>query len=252
MRFADRTLLVTGAGGSIGAEICRQLAAEGAALAITDVLPEPLAALEAELCGGSTAVHAQAFDGTDAARFAAFVKTATDTVGTPTGLVTVAGRFEAVDFLDSGPEQWERMVAANLATAMVAARTVAPGMVTAGGGSIVNFASTAGEYGSIRPAAAYAAAKGAVIAFTKSLARELSPQGVRVNAVSPGPVDTGMFAAGADEEQIAAVRREGASRTLIGRMGTPWELARAVAFLSSADAGYVTGEVLRVNGGSLL
>jgi NAD(P)-dependent dehydrogenase (short-subunit alcohol dehydrogenase family) len=120
-------------------------------------------------------------------------------------------------------------------------------MVQRGGGAVINFASTAGEYGSIRPAAHYAAAKGGNIAKTKSLAREVSPHGVRVNVISPGPVDTRMLAP-VDEAQRAEI----AARTLFDRLGTPEDLAAAALYLSCDDARWVTGEVLRVNGGALL
>jgi len=120
-------------------------------------------------------------------------------------------------------------------------------MVAAGRGSIVNFASTAGESGSISPAAHYAAAKGGVIALTKSLARELSPLGVRVNAVSPGPIDTSGLRQGSSAEY-----QEVADRTLLARLGTPQEIAGCVAFLLSSDSFFVTGHILRANGGSLL
>jgi NAD(P)-dependent dehydrogenase (short-subunit alcohol dehydrogenase family) len=120
-------------------------------------------------------------------------------------------------------------------------------MLERGSGSIINFASTAGEYGSIRPSAAYAAAKGAVIAFTKSLAREVSPAGIRANCVSPGPIDTPMLQAATPEQRAIA-----ASRTLLGRLGTPDDIAQAVRYLASDESSFITGDVLRVNGGSLL
>ena len=114
-------------------------------------------------------------------------------------------------------------------------------------GSVVNFASTAGEYGSIRPAAAYAAAKGGVIALTKSLAREFSPDNVRVNAISPGPVRTAAFGlTDADSHRVAA------ARTLFDRMGEPSDIANGVCFLISDQSTWITGTVLQVNGGSLL
>jgi NAD(P)-dependent dehydrogenase (short-subunit alcohol dehydrogenase family) len=163
------------------------------------------------------------------------------------GLVNAAGYFAIQDFVESGAADWRQMTDANLFTAMSASKAVVPAMVARGSGSIVNFASTAGEYGSIRPSAAYAAAKGGVIAFTKSLAREVASSGVRVNCVSPGPVDTTMFSAGGKTDHAAA-----ASRTLIGRMGTPADLAYACIYLLSDESSYVVGEVLRVNGGSLI
>ena len=120
-------------------------------------------------------------------------------------------------------------------------------MIARGRGSIVNFASTAGEYGSIRPAAHYAAAKGAVIALTKSLAREASPHGVRVNAISPGPTDTVALLAATPEQKAAA-----GARTLFGRLGRPEEIAAGCVYLFSDMSSFVTGTVLQVNGGSLL
>jgi len=111
----------------------------------------------------------------------------------------------------------------------------------------VNFASTAGEYGSISPAAHYAAAKAGVIGLTKSLAREVSPCGVRVNALSPGPTDTVALGA-ATAEQKAQV----GARTLLGRLGEPEEIAHGVLYLLGPLSTFVTGHVLRVNGGALL
>jgi NAD(P)-dependent dehydrogenase (short-subunit alcohol dehydrogenase family) len=115
-------------------------------------------------------------------------------------------------------------------------------------GSIVNFASTAGEYGSIAPAAHYAAAKAGVIGLTKSLAREVSPSGVRVNALSPGPIDTPALLG----EASAEARATTLARTLFGRLGDPLEIAGACAFLLSPLSSFMTGTVLQVNGGSLL
>jgi NAD(P)-dependent dehydrogenase (short-subunit alcohol dehydrogenase family) len=120
-------------------------------------------------------------------------------------------------------------------------------MIPRGAGSIVNFASTAGEYGSISPGSHYAAAKGAVIAMTKSLAREVSPHGVRVNAVSPGPTDTVALGAATPEQKAAA-----GARTLFNRLGRPDEIAAACIYLLSGMSTFVTGTVLQVNGGSRL
>ncbi len=136
---------------------------------------------------------------------------------------------------------------ANVTTAFVACRSVLPAMIARRRGSVVNFASTAGEYGSITPGAHYAAAKGAVIGLTKSLAREASPHNVRVNAISPGPVDTVALGA-ATPQQKADV----GARTLLGRLGEPDEIAAGCVYLLSPMSSFVTGHVLRINGGSLL
>ena len=139
------------------------------------------------------------------------------------------------------------MILCNLLTAMSACHVVLPLMMQRGEGSIVNFASTAGEFGSVRPSAAYAAAKGGVIALTKSLAREFSPFGIRVNAVSPGPVDTPALKVASEE-----ARRQAAARTLLGRLGDPADIASSVVYLAGDASRFVTGTVLQVNGGSLL
>jgi NAD(P)-dependent dehydrogenase (short-subunit alcohol dehydrogenase family) len=114
-------------------------------------------------------------------------------------------------------------------------------------GSIINIASTAGEYGSIRAASHYAASKGAVIAMSKSLAREGASYGIRVNCVSPGPLDTPMNDIQDDQQRMKI-----AERTLLGRVGTPDDIANAALYLASDVSSWVTGEVIRVNGGSLL
>ena len=139
------------------------------------------------------------------------------------------------------------MMTANVTTAFVACQSVIPEMIARGQGSVVNFASTAGEYGSISPGRHYAAAKGAVIGMTKSLAREASPHNVRVNAVSPGPIDTVALGA-ATPEQKADV----GARTLFNRLGEPDEIAAGCVYLLSALSSFMTGNVLRINGGSLV
>jgi 2-hydroxycyclohexanecarboxyl-CoA dehydrogenase len=245
MRLKDKTVLVTGAAGLIGREVCRLLAANGARLAVTDVDAGGLTAVISDL--GADSAWGRPADAAALPDFSAFLAEVTERIGPPEVLVNVAGLFRMEDFVSSEPAGWADMIAANLVTALVACRAVLPAMVAAGSGSIVNFASTAGEYGSIRPAAAYAAAKGGVIAFTKSLAREVSPSGVRVNAISPGPIDTPAFQAASREERAVA---EG--RTLLGRMGQPLDIAQGVLYLASDESAFVTGTILQVNGGSLL
>jgi NAD(P)-dependent dehydrogenase (short-subunit alcohol dehydrogenase family) len=247
LRLNGRVVLITGAGGTIGREVTRLLAENGARLAVTDMAPGALETVMDELAHNSEAMWGRPADVADFEDFSAFVDSATETLGPPDALVNVAGTFKFADFVDSKPPEWSEMISANLLTALVACRCVLPAMVEAGSGAIVNFASTAGEYGSIRPAAAYAAAKAGVIGFTKSLAREVSPQGVRVNAISPGPIDTPALKAVTDAERAVA-----AARTLLGRLGQPRDIADGVLYLVSDESAFVTGTVLQVNGGSLL
>jgi NAD(P)-dependent dehydrogenase (short-subunit alcohol dehydrogenase family) len=238
----DQTVILTGATGGIGSTIARMLVAAGARVAVTDLTQERLDALASEL-----GCYGEAVDVSSRHAFAAFHERVEADLGPADGLVNCAGLWAPLAYDEIDEQAWAETLAGNLGTAFAASRVVLPGMVARGSGSVVNFASTAGEYGSIRPAAHYAAAKGGVIALTKSLAREVSPHGVRVNAVSPGPVDTPAFGAATPEQRAAAN-----ARTLFGRVGQPYEIAGACVFLLSPLATFVTGHVLGVNGGSLL
>jgi NAD(P)-dependent dehydrogenase (short-subunit alcohol dehydrogenase family) len=240
--LAGRVVILTGATGGIGTTIARMLVAAGARTAVTDLSEERVHALSAQLdCLG------EASDVKSRTAFGAFHRRVERELGPVDGIVNCAGLWSPLSYDDIDEDAWAKTIEGNLGTAFVACRTVLPGMVERGEGSIVNFASTAGEYGSISPAAHYAAAKGGVVAMTKSLAREASPYGVRVNAVSPGPVDTVALGA-ATPEQKAAV----GARTLFGRLGRPHEIAGACVFLLSPLSTFMTGTVVQVNGGSLL
>jgi NAD(P)-dependent dehydrogenase (short-subunit alcohol dehydrogenase family) len=247
VRLDDQVVVVTGAAGTIGREVCRVLGNAGAWLAVTDVDGTGLGDLCAELTDAGVKNWGLAADGAALGDFETFLTAARADLGPVSGLVNVAGTFRIVDFVESGPADWDAMISSNLITVLVACRAVLPGMIDRGAGSIVNFASTAGEYGSIRPSAAYAAAKAGVIGLTKSLAREVSPAGVRVNAISPGPVNTPALQAASPEQAAAA-----AARTLLGRVGAPSDIAFGVRYLLSSESAFVTGTVLQVNGGSLL
>lgn len=247
-RLADMHVAVFGAAGAIGREVVRQVVQEGGHVAVADLPSDALRDLEREVAELDARSTVHAVDAADPDDVRGFVRGAEDGFGAPLdGLVNVAGYWEIVDFVESDEEHWRKMLQANLLTALTTCHAALPSMLAAGRGAIVNFASTAGEYGSIRPSAAYAAAKGGVIGFTKSLAREVSPLGVRVNAISPGPIDTPALQAASAEQRTVA-----ASRTLVGRMGTPTDIARGVVYLLSEDSSFVTGDVLRVNGGSLI
>jgi NAD(P)-dependent dehydrogenase (short-subunit alcohol dehydrogenase family) len=238
----DHVVILTGATGGIGRTIARMVAAAGARLAVTD-----LGADAVEELAGELGCHGAAADVSDAASFAAFHRDVEAELGPVDGIVSCAGLWAPLPYDRIGGDAWAQTIAANLGTAFVACSTVLPGMVERGRGSVVNFASTAGEYGSITPASHYAAAKGGVVAMTKSLAREVSPHGVRVNAISPGPIDTVALGA-ATPEQKAAV----GARTLFNRLGRPHEIAGACVFLLSPLSTFMTGTIVQVNGGSLL
>lgn len=243
-----RTVVMTGAAGAIGQETARRLIQAGAgALLLTDLPGSPVEEVGELLRGEGGNVRCAALDVADPAAFAELLVANESFHNGIDILVNVAGYWQIVDFVDSDSEHWATMIRSNLLTAMSTCHGVLPAMLARGSGVIVNFASTAGEYGSIRPSAAYAAAKGGVIAFTKSLAREVSPAGVRVNAISPGPIDTPALKAATQE-----ARQGAAERTLVGRLGLPEDIANGVVYLASDDSAFMTGAVLAVNGGSLL
>lgn len=242
--LGDAVVMVSGAAAGMAAGIVAVLAREGARLSLTDRAEDALAALDTQVSSVSLVMASDLATPSGARRW---TERTLERFGRVDALVSIAGAWQIKEFLDVEEADLDRMLAANLKTAFNAAQAVAPHMIAQGAGSIVNFASTAGEYGSISPAAHYAAAKGAVIAMTKSLARELSPRGVRVNAISPGPIDTAALAGG---RQID--RQRVAERTLVGRLGTPADIAAAVVYLIGDGSTFVTGHILGVNGGSLL
>jgi NAD(P)-dependent dehydrogenase (short-subunit alcohol dehydrogenase family) len=243
--LAGQTIILTGAAGGIGRWISEALCAAGANPLLLDLPGDSLLALE-QLVHGTTA-EVRAADVSDRDTVVELVRELERERGAIDGLVNCAGLWQVRAWHDIDDRAWENVLNANLKSAFVCCQTVLPGMVGRGGGAVVNFASTAGEYGSISPAAHYAAAKAAVIGLTKSLAREVGPYGVRVNAVSPGPTDTAALAVNTDEQKAKVE-----ARTLLGRLGQPNEIADAVIYLVGPMSTFVTGHVLRVNGGALL
>ncbi len=247
-----RTIVLTGAAGGIGRVLAEALVCAGARLAITDVAEGALDELRAVLAGpvaalGVRPVITDVFDATDLAAFEAFVGEVIERDGRIDGLVNCAGSWLSTPYGELDPKLFQTSLERNLTTAFNGCRVVLPVMSAQRAGSVVNVASTAGEFGSITPASHYAAAKGGVIGLTKSLAREVGEFNVRVNALSPGPTDTPALGADTPEQKSAAGRR-----TLFGRLGRPEEVAYCAVFLLSDLSTFVTGQVLGVNGGSRL
>jgi 2-hydroxycyclohexanecarboxyl-CoA dehydrogenase len=237
-RLEGRLAVVTGAAGGIGSAICRRLAAEGARVAATD-LDETGARRVAEEIGGS----AHGLDVTDpeaAARLAS-------ELGEVEILVNNAGWDRVMPFLETTPDFWRRILDVNLLSQISVTHAFARGMAERGHGHIVNVASDAGRVGSSGETV-YSAAKGGVIAFTKSLARELARHKVTVNCVCPGPTDTPFLDAFEGERGRRII--EAMTRAVpFRRLAQPDEIAAAVAFLAGDDAGYITGQSLSVSGG---
>jgi 2-hydroxycyclohexanecarboxyl-CoA dehydrogenase len=233
-----RRVLVTGGASGIGAAIARRLAADGAAVAIADIQGDAAARLGDEIAGIGIQL-----DVTDFERVAKAVAQ----YGPFDILVNCAGVDQHAFFTQTAPIDWRRLLAVNLESVFNTTHAVLPVMQAAGWGRIVNVASEAGRMGS-RGGSVYAAAKGGVIAFTRSIARENGRKGVTANVVAPGPIDTPLLrqAVGEAGDKLLGAMT---GATLAGRLGTPDEVAAAVAFLVSESAGYVTGEVLGVSGG---
>jgi 2-hydroxycyclohexanecarboxyl-CoA dehydrogenase len=240
MKFEGRTALVTGGASGIGAAISRRLAAEGAEVWIGDLNEDGARELAAEISGN--AVHLDVTD-LDSAR------AAVEAAGTLDVLINNAGTDEFGFFTQTDPAMWERIIAVNLRGVLACTHAVLPAMQRAGYGRIVSIASEAGRVGS-KGSAVYSAAKGGVIAFTKTIARENARFGITANAIAPGPIDTPLLRRATELGQIGdRVIETMTAATQLRRLGEPEEVAAAVAFLASDDASYVTGETLGVSGG---
>jgi 2-hydroxycyclohexanecarboxyl-CoA dehydrogenase len=240
MRFEGRKALVTGGASGIGEATARRLAAEGADVVIGDVNSEG-----AERVAGEIGGRAASLDVTDPQASRALAEREG-----PFGiLVNNAGSDEFGFFADTSPELWQRVVGLNLLGTMACTHAVLPGMQQAGYGRIVNVSSEAGRIGS-KGSVAYSAAKGGVLGFTKAMAREGARFGITVNAICPGPIETPLLMQALEfgdvGRKIVETMRAG---TQLRRLGTPDEVAAAIAFLASDDASYVTGETLGVSGG---
>jgi len=247
-----RTVILTGAAGGIGRSMAEAFICAGATLAAADVAQGPLDELIAEIGPGASALgvappFVQSFDAGDFDAFHAFVGEVVARSGRIDGLVNCAGSWLAAPYAEIDPGTFQKSIERNLTTTFNGCRAVLPVMTGQRSGSVVNVASTAGEFGSITPASHYAAAKAGVIGLTKSLAREVGEFNVRVNALSPGPTDTPALGADTPEKKRAA-----GQRTLFGRLGRPEEIAYAAVFLLSDLSSFVTGHLLGVNGGSRL
>jgi 2-hydroxycyclohexanecarboxyl-CoA dehydrogenase len=233
-----RRALVAGGASGIGAATAVRLSTTGVEVLIADIDAANGTRLASEI--GATFI---VLDLTDQAA----VSDALAQRGPFDILVNSAGADQHAFFTKTEPQDWARLMALNLGAVFNTTHAVLPGMQQARYGRIVNVASEAGRLGS-RGGSVYAAAKGGVIAFTRSIARESGRLGITANVVAPGPIDTPMLrraVAEGGEKLMAAMT----SATLVGRLGTPDEVAAVIAFLASDDAGYVTGEVLGASGG---
>jgi 2-hydroxycyclohexanecarboxyl-CoA dehydrogenase len=248
-KFDGQTVIVTGGGGGIGGATCRRFAAEGAKVAIFDLNLEAAQAVAQHIAAAGGAANAYRCDITERASVDTAVAAAEAQLGPIDVLVNNAGWDVFKPFTKTVAAEWDKLIAINLTGALNLHHAVLPGMAARKGGRIVNIASDAGRVGSSGEAV-YAACKGGLIAFSKTIAREHARHGVTVNVVCPGPTDTALFAdykqgAGNPEKLMEAFTRS----IPLGRIGQPDDLPGAILFFASADAAYVTGQVLSVSGG---
>ena len=239
-RVAGKVALVTGAAEGIGLATARLLAAEGAAVVLGDVARAEEAAESVRASGGRTI--GLTMDVTDAVSIERAVRAAVDQLGGLDILVNNAGIGAPAPLGEIEEADWDRILGVNLKGPFLCARAAAPHLE---GGAIVNVASVAGRSSSLAMGCHYTASKAGLLGLTRHLARELAPRRIRVNAVCPGPIETALLDRGMDE---AAKQRTLASVPL-GRLGQPDDIAHAIVFLASNDAGFITGAALDANGG---
>ena len=246
-----KAALVTGAGSGIGQAIALELARQGVKVGAADVNAAAVDATAKQAREAGAHAVPVAVDVSRSAEVRDGVAAVEAALGPLDFLVNVAGIFEETPAVQISDEQWSRMLGVHLDGTFYCCRAVVPGMMARRSGAVVNISSLHALRGQAN-AAHYAAAKGGIIGFTKSLAREVAPHGVRVNAVAPGPIDTPLWRAGAAGPALEARRRDRARVIPLGRLGDPAEVADAVLFLLSPASRYATGQVLSVNGGELM
>lgn len=240
-RLDSKIAVVTGAGRGIGRAISEKLAAEGATVVVADV-NEDAASATAEAVGG-VGVRA---DVSERESVDALIGRVLERFGRVDVLVNNAGWDKAEPFVDSDPADWQKIIAINLLGTLNTTQAALPAMVERQAGSIVNLGSDAARVGSSGEAV-YSAAKGGIVSFTKTIAREMARNQISVNCVCPGPTDTELFASiGGDDPKL----RQSLTKAIpFRRLAEPSDLANTVAFLASDEAGYLTGQTVSVSGG---
>ena len=243
MEMRGQTVIVTGGASGIGKATAFLLAREGARVFIGDIDEAGGLAVASDAATERLAIEYLPLDLADPPSISVFAAAIHHRVERVEGLVNGAGWDQIQPFLENPPEMWDRVIAINLMGAVRLTHGLLPPMVAASAGKIVNISSDAGRVGSMGETV-YAAAKGGLIAFTKSLARELARYRINVNCVCPGPTDTPLF------QRQPERMKEALTRAIpFRRIAQPIEIAQAVMFFLSARSDYITGQVLSVSGG---
>lgn len=249
MRLEGRVAVITGAGSGIGRAMALLFAREGARILAADVNGAAAQETATMITQNGGEARSMAVDVTQSSQVKTLIDTAVQEMGAINILCNNAGIGSTTDVVECEPEEWDRVMTVNVKGVYLGCKYAVPYMIDQGGGAIVNTASVAGMIG-IAKRAVYCASKGAVIALTKQVAVEYVEQGVRVNCVCPGTVDSpwvGRLLAQTDDPAQARSALE--ARQPMGRLGTPEEVAAAALYLVSDDAAFVTGSALVLDGG---
>jgi len=243
MSFKDKIAIVTGAASGIGRATAETLAQDGATVVVADINREGGEAAAAAIRSKGQKAEFMQVDLTSESSVTAFVEAVQLKFGVVDVLVNGAGWGATKPFWEGTPDFWDKLIALNFVGPMRLVKALLPKMMERGSGKIVNIASDAGRVGSMGETV-YAGTKGGLIAFTKSLAREVARYNINVNCVCPGPTDTPLMAAVPEKVKDALIKA-----IPFRRLGAPQDIADAVVFFASDRASYITGQVLSVSGG---
>lgn len=243
-----RVAVVTGGASGIGLAISERLAADGLAVAVFDRDGEAAEAAAGKIEGAGGSALGVPVDVTDREQIDAGMARVSERFGTPTVLVNNAGVHAVDPFLKITPEKWQRLLDVNLTGTFNCCQAALPGMIEEGWGRIVNISSSSADSGQ-QFMAHYVAAKAGMIGFTKSLALEFGPKGITVNTIPPGFIDTPMLRRQESKGLLGEGVDHHAGLTPVRRIGLPEDVAALCSFLVRDEAGYITGQVLGVNGG---